>query len=141
MKEIAEFDRRYWEALGPSVGSPEQMAAALAMYPAMKEMMGKFQAENVKMDGTPVLTETTMETVRTQEQMAQESKQRDEPSDASPVRGLGGLIGRKLAGKKDDQGGPKNRGTVFTMNHELLKASPAVAESDLAVPSSFKEKK
>jgi dienelactone hydrolase len=31
MKEIAEFDQRYWEALGPSVGSPEQMAAALAI--------------------------------------------------------------------------------------------------------------
>ena len=117
------------------------MAAALAMYPGMKEMMGKFQAENVKMDGTAVLTETSMEAAKSPEQVAQESKQQEEPSDAGPVRGLGGLIGRRLAGKKQDQSGPKDRATVLTMVHELLKASPAVAASDLAIPAGFKEKK
>ena len=48
MKEIAEFELRYAQALqGPMVtgASPEQMAAALAMYPMLKDGLARMRAE------------------------------------------------------------------------------------------------
>jgi hypothetical protein len=143
MKEIAEFDQRYYRALqGPSLaGSAEQMAMVAAMYPAMKQMMGKLEAENVRMDGTPILTEMTTEVVKNPEQAAQESKQGGESGSVTSIRGIGGLLGRKMARKKEDEGAPKNRATVMTMNHELMRVVPAVAAADVSIPSGFKEKK
>ena len=55
MKEIADFDLRYAQKLyGPMVAgvSAEQMAAAMAMYPMMKDAMAKMSAEGGKIDGT-----------------------------------------------------------------------------------------
>jgi uncharacterized protein (DUF2147 family) len=145
MKEIAEFDQRYYKEMSGSAGLPgsaEQMAMVTAMYPGMKEMMGKMESENVKMDGTPILTETIMETVRSPEQAAQESKREGESSGGvTSIRGIGGMLGRKMARKKADEGGPKTRSTIMTFNHELLKVLPAVAASDVSIPAGFKEKK
>ena len=143
MKEIADFDQRYYKALqGPYglAGSAQQMAMAMAMYPAMKDMLGKMQAENVKMDGTPILTEMTMEVVKSPEQVAQERKQGGESSDVTSIRGIGGMLGRKMARKKEEEGGQKNRATIMTTSHELIKISPSVAASDLTIPAGFKEK-
>ena len=147
-KEIAEFDMRYWKALMGSeigAGAPEQMAAALAMYPAMKDMLGKVQVESGKMDGTSILTESTMETVRSPEQAAEAQKQ--EPADSSSgsvtsIRGIGGMIGRKMAHKKEEPAGAQqNKSIVFTTTRELLKVSTSVAFTDLAIPAGFREKK
>jgi hypothetical protein len=149
MKEIADFDVRYFQALGePSFGgmTAQDMAAAAAMYPAMKEMMGKVEAEKVNVKGTPILTETTMETVRSPEQVAKENQDEKERESSSPASlgGLGGMLGRKIMRKKE-QPAPSapasNRTTVMTMNHELLKVSTSVAATDVAVPAGFKEKK
>ncbi len=144
MKEVSDFNQRYYQALqGPNqVSADAQMAMMAAMYPAMKEMMGKMQTENVKMDGTPILTEMTTESVRSPQQAAQESKQEGESTSVTSVRGIGGLLGRRMARKKDEgAAAPTNRSTVMTMNHELLKAVPAVAASDVSIPPGFKEKK
>ena len=147
MKEIEDFDQRYRKALqGPfEIGAgAEQMAAALAMYPAMKEMIGKMQTEQVNMDGTPVLTVTTMEMVKSQEQVAQdEQEQKEEQPDITSLGGLGGFLGKKALGKKKQQEQPQsaNRVSVMTMNHELLSVSNDVAPADLAVPAGFKEKR
>jgi hypothetical protein len=73
LKEIQEFHRRYAEALqGPFSAemAAEQMTMAMAMYPAMKDMMGKMEAEKVNMEGAQILTEAVMETVLTAEQAA-----------------------------------------------------------------------
>lgn len=148
MKEIQEFDQRYQKALqgplGIGVGSAEQMAAALAMYPAMKDMIGKMQVEQVNMEGTPILTVTTMEMVRSPEQVAQEQQeQKEEKPDVTSLGGLGGFLGKKALGKKQQpaQGQSANRATVMTMNHELVRAGSEVTPSDLALPAGFKEKK
>jgi hypothetical protein len=147
MKEIEDFDQRYQKALqGPfEIGAgAEQMAAALAMYPAMKEVIGKMQTEQVNMDGTPVLTVTTMEMVKSQEQVAQEQQeQKEDQPDITSLGGLGGFLGKKALGKKKQQEQPQsaNRVSVMTMNHELLSVSSEVAPADLAVPAGFKEKK
>jgi hypothetical protein len=83
----------------------------------------------------------TTEVVKNPEQAAQESKQGGESGSVTSIRGIGGLLGRKMARKKEDEGAPKNRATVMTMNHELMRVVPAVAAADVSIPSGFKEKK
>jgi len=149
VKEIADFNQRYAKALGEAFnlgGSGEQMAMASAMYPGMKDMIGKMQTENVNMEGAQILTEMVMESVRNQAQMAQAQKQENESSDegVSSVRGLGGMLGRRLGRKKEaapDPNKPANRSTILTMNHELLKVSTDVPDADVAIPAGFKEKR
>lgn len=140
--EIAEFDRRYAEKLeGVSFGaSAEQMAAALAMYPLMKQAFAKFEAENVNMEGTAIQTTMTLETVKGAEQMASEEKAKaDQPSASGGVGGLLGGLGRRVARKKAE-GDPKTRSTFMTSTHEILKVSGEVGASDVAIPAGFRQK-
>lgn len=151
-KELADFDLRYAKAMEQTLGlggSMEQMAMAMAMYPGMKDMIGKMQVESVNMEGTQVLTEMTMEAVKSKTQMTQEPDQKQNQEAESSgglgsVRGLGGMLGRRLGGKKKTEGEadkPADRATIITMNHELLKVETSVPDSDLAIPAGFKEKK
>ena len=154
MKEIQEFDRRYAEKMAGVFGiGGEQMAMALAMYPAMQQMMGKFQTENVNMDGTAILTVMTMETVRSPQQAAAEPKPQAQESERAgnitSVRGLGGMLGRRIGKRKAESEPPaagagaasQTRATMMTSTHELVKISTSVAASELAIPAGFKEKK
>jgi hypothetical protein len=151
-KELADFDQRYAKAMEQILGlggSMEQMAMATAMYPGMKDMIGKMQVESVNMEGTPVLTEMTMEAVKSKTQMTQDQDQKQTQETESSgglgsVRGLGGMLGRKLGGKKKTEGEaekPADRVTIITMNNELLKVETSVPDSDMAIPAGFKEKK
>ncbi len=158
MKEIQDFDLRYARKMADAFfpGGAEQMGAALAMYPYLKEMMGKFQAENVNMDGTSILTVMTVEMVAdaqaAQQQQQQQAQQRREepPASITSVRGLGGMIGRRMAKRKAEEAqnqpsggaeGPKNRATFMTTTHELVRVATSLSPSDVAVPAGFKEKK
>jgi hypothetical protein len=156
MKEINDFDRRYSEKLNGSfamVPSAEQMAAAMAMYPMMKDAIGKFQAENVNMDGTPILTVMSMESVAGPEQMQrQQQQQKSQASDSSTtnitsVGGLLGGLGRRAVRKRAEQQQQKQqenatpgRATIMTMNHELVKVLTDVTAADVAIPAGFKQK-
>ena len=156
MKELHEFDRKYAEKMsGPfsfaDAASAQQMAAAMAMYPMMKDALGKFQTENVNMKGTSILTVMTMEAVQSAEQAAtQQQQQQRQDSDSgggiTSVRGIGGMIGKKMAARRKAEsdassGGPKTRATVMTMNHELVSVATSVGANDVAIPAGFKEKK
>jgi hypothetical protein len=145
MKEIAEFDARYAQKLyGTMLAgvSAEQMAAAMAMYPMMKQALGRMSTEGAKLEGTAIQTTTTMDAVPSAEQMAQESKAAE--SDSRPTGGgisgrLGGMLAKKIGPKKDDAG--KARSTFMTSNHEVLKVVTDVTPADVAVPVGFKENK
>jgi hypothetical protein len=147
IKEIADFDQRYAKALEGTIsfgGSAEQMAMAMAIYPGMKDMIGKMQMESVNMEGAQIFTEVIMETVSNPAQVSEEQKKESEPSSVSSISGLGGMLGRRLSRKKDTEGDankPKNRATILTFNHELLKVSTSLSAADLAIPAGFKEKK
>lgn len=161
MKEIQDFDRRYAEKMqfGSPMAGMEQMATAMAMYPHMKQALGKFQTENVNMNGTAILTTMRMETVpdpsqRSSAQNSQEQRSEDSTSMTPSVRGvLGGLggFGRRKSKKSDRSSDSSSgaapaaatpgRSSLFTMNHELVRVSSDVADSDLAIPAGFKEKK
>ena len=142
MKEIADFDVRYAQQLygGMFAGvSPEQLAAAMALYPMMKQAMGRMTIEGAKLEGTAILTTVTMDAVKSAEQIAQEATATEE----KPAAGLGGLLGglaKKAAARKGDDGS-KARTTFMTSTNEVLAIATAVSAADLDVPAGFRENK
>jgi len=149
MKEIADFDMRYAKQLyGETIAgvSAEQMAAAMAMYPMMKQALGRMSAEGSKLEGTPIQTTTTMDAVKSPEQIAEESKASASEDKSAAQGGVGGLLGgfaKKMAAKKMSGGedASKPRTTFMTATTEVLKVATDVAPADVAVPAGFKENK
>ena len=131
MKELADFERRYWAAIAPEAAgmSPEQMAAVVAMYPLFSKAMERLKSEGTKLQGTPLATTTVVEAVKSKEQMDQQAQQ-------SSGGGLGGMLARKMMKQQD-----KPRATVLTLNTETLEIAQTVAAEDLQIPAGFKEKK
>ena len=130
LKELAEFEMKYWKAIAPesALVSAEQMAAIAAMYPMIKPAMDRINQEKVNLKGTPLATSTTFEGVKSKAQVEEQSK-------SSSGGGLSGMLARKIA-KKDD----KPRATIFTMNTETLEIATAVGATDLDIPAGFKLK-
>lgn len=148
MKEVYDFDVRYAKQLyGTMIAgvSAEQMAAAMAMYPMMKQALGKMTSEGAKIDGTAIQTTTTMDAVKSEEQMAAEAKSSESDGKSSASAGVGGLLGgfaKKMAAKKmggDDANKP--RATFMTISSEVLKVVTDVTAADVAVPAGFKDNK
>ena len=153
MKEVADFHLKYAQKLyGPMIegASPQDMASAMAMYPQMKPALERMATEGRKLQGTAILTTTTIDAVQSAEQMAasQSSAGDAKSSGGSAPTSVGGLIGgfgRRMAKKKEDEpavaAGPKDRATVLTTTNETLKLSTTVADAEVAVPAGFKESK
>jgi hypothetical protein len=154
MKEVADFDMRFAKKVyaGLVAGVPaEQMAAATAMYPMMKQALGRMTTEGAKIDGTPILSTMTMDAVRSDEQVAQEAKEtKTAPADSggkipTSVGGLLGGLAKRAAAKKaaedETEKGDKSRATFMTTTTEVLKFATDVPASDVAIPSGFKETK
>jgi hypothetical protein len=151
MKDVADFQMRYMQQLQSPIPagavSADQMAAAFAMYPMLKEAMGKMRTEGVKVEGTPVLTTMTFDAVQSAEQQA-EARQQESKGSATPasVGGLGGMLARKMMKKKaeDPASAPANtapgRATIMTMVTETLSVSKDVTAADVALPAGLKEK-
>src|SRR5262249_8189727 len=150
MKEVAQFDMRYAQKLygGMTPGvSPEQMAAATAMYPMMKQAMGKMTTEGAKLQGSAIQTTTTLDAVKSAEEMQQEaqssssgSTQSDSGSKPTSVAGgLSGMLARKMMKKNNDENkdgasADKSRATIMTSTHEVLKVGTDVTAGDVAIP-------
>jgi hypothetical protein len=118
----------------------------MAMYPMMKQAMGKVTTEGGKLEGSPVLTTTTMDAVKSEEQIAEEAKSTGSESKSSTPTNPGSLLGgfaKKMAAKKMGGGDDANkpRATFMTMTSEVLKISTDVSAADVAVPAGFKESK
>ena len=124
MRELSDFERRYWKAIAPEVAgmSAEQMAAVMAMYPMVKQAMERLQAEGTKLQGTPLATTTVFEAVKSKEQAAQDSQQ-------SSGGGLGGMLARKMMKNES-----RPRATVFTLTHETLEVSSTRRRGGSAAP-------
>jgi hypothetical protein len=147
LKEIAEFDMRYARALGDffGMGAAEQMAMAAAMYPGMKDMIGKMQAENVNMKGAAILTQIVMESVQNPAKVSREPEGESESAGGlASVSSIGGMLGRRIGRKKapeGQEGKAQGRSTIMTVHHEVLRVSTDVSGADLEIPAGFKEKK
>lgn len=137
LKEVAEFDLKYWRQLQGSDAmgmSPEQMAMIIAMYPAFKQAADRLQKESPKLQGTPLASTTTVEGVKSKEEAAQQSSE----SAPKSIGGLGGMLARKMA--KKDENANATRATIFTAEHEFQEVQTSVAASDLDIPAGFKQK-
>ena len=133
MRELAEFQLRYWKAIAPEAPgmSPEQLATVVAMYPLVKQAMDRLNREQVNMKGTPLLTVTTFDAVKSPDQMTKESE-------SSSGGGLSGMLARKMMKKDKDE---KPRVTIFTINGETLEIATSVSAGDLEIPAGFKQTK
>lgn len=150
MAELQQFDLKYAQKLfGPMVtgASPQDMATAMAMYPQMKPALDKMKAEGSKIEGTPILTTTTMDAVQSAEQAAQATQSGGGSSAPPSIGGLLGGFGKKMAkkddSKKDDAAAPAKPGTTtfLTSTLEMLKLTTDVTADAVAVPAGFKEEK
>ena len=147
-KDLTDFEMRYAKALyGPMVvgASPQDMAAAMAMYPQIKPALDKMRAEGGKLQGTAILTDTRMEAVPpgTANTTAAAVPAPEEPK----KKGLGGMLGglKKMAeeAQKNDQNGgkPAERAIIMTTSMEMLKLTTDVDAAAVALPAGFTEKK
>jgi len=132
MKELAEFELRYWKAIAPETAgvSAEQMAAVLAMYPKVKQGLDRLAKEKETLKGTPLATVTTFDAVKTADQVAKESE-------SGATGGLSGMLARKVMKKED----AKTRATIFTLTDETLEIATSVSPTDLEIPAGFKQNK
>ncbi|MBE3134519.1 MAG: hypothetical protein IMZ55_13700 [Acidobacteria bacterium] len=145
LKEIADFDMKYWKALQtPAMAdAAAQMAQALAMYPGLGQAFTKLQSEKGNLDGTAILTTVTVESAPNPQQAAQAGEQ-----ESGKPAGIGGMLGGlgRLGRKKTDEpaapasggSGVKGRTAVMTTINEVLSVAAAASEADVAVPPGFK---
>ena len=140
MKELVDFEVRYWKAIAPEASgmSAEQMATVMAMYPMLKQGMERLNKEKVNMRGTALATVTTFDAVKGKEQMAKESDSSSSSNNSGG--GLSGMLARKMM-KKQQPSEDKARATVFTATTETLEISTTVAASDLEIPAGFRQEK
>jgi hypothetical protein len=146
MKEQEEFSRRYAQKLYGelvSVEAMQRMAAAMAIYPGIKDAMERMSKENVNLTGTPLLTTMTFQSVANAQQAEQQKEQEEEKVSASPGGLMGGLarrIGRRNQDQSKESATP-GRATILTSTSEVLKISTEVAADDVAVPAGFRQAK
>jgi len=150
LKDIADFERRYWEKLaGPiSAVDAQQMATVVAMFPGVKDAFARFNREDL--GGTAIQSTTTMDAVKSAEQMKQEasgssSASSDEKSNPASVSGaIGGFMRRRQQQQEKEAAAKPNanpaRSTFMTINNEVLKITPNVTAAEVAMPAGFKER-
>jgi hypothetical protein len=148
MKEVTDFDRRYYEKLaGPITAvDAQQMATAMAMFPGLKDAFARLSKEDL--GGTAIQTTTTTDAVKSAEQMKQEaaggsSASRDEKANPLSVGGAIGGFMRRRQQKPEDTAKPNtdpSRATFMTLNNEVLKITTNVTAAEVAMPAGFKER-
>lgn len=149
LREVGEFEMRYAQKLyGPMLAgaNPRDMASAMAMYPQVKPALEKAAVEARKLDGTPVLTSTTLEAVKSAAMVAEEQKAGNSASANGSAGGvptsvgsvLGGFARRAAQRKAEEKPAASDRASIMTTSTEILKVATTVADADLAVPAGFK---
>ncbi len=146
LKEIADFERRYYEKLaGPvSAVDAQQMATAMAMFPGLKEAFARLSREDF--GGTAIQTTTTVDSVKSAEQMTQAAASPSQSDDRANPASIGGAIGGFMRRRQQqkEQEAPANanpaRSTFMTINNEVLKIASNVTATEVAMPAGFKER-
>jgi len=148
LKEIADFERRYYEKLaGPVIAADaQQMATAMAMFPGLKEAFARLSREDF--GGTAIQSTTTVDAVKSAEQMKQQASQttasNDNKENPLSVGGaLGGFMRRRQQKQAETAAASPNanpaRSMLMTMNNEVLKIANNVTAADVALPAGFKQ--
>jgi hypothetical protein len=131
LDEIGQFEMKFVKAIYGEdfTAAAQSMAAALAMYPGLQDMLKQMETRLRALDGTTMAATMTVETVKSAAAMKQ--------SPAPPSGGLGGALARRLgAGRK-----PEQRSLLLTTVNETMSIDASAADADVAIPAGFKEKK
>jgi hypothetical protein len=114
------------------------MATAIAMMPGLKESFARVNKETL--DGTAIQSITTVEAVKSAEQMKQEQSGAASADQAPPtsVSGVVGGLMRRRAQANAEKNASTPRATFMTISNEVLKISTSVSASDVAMPAGFK---
>ena len=130
LKEMAEFELKYWKAIAPETAtiSAEQMATIAAIYPMVKPAMDRLGQERRALKGTALATTMTFEGVKSKAQIEADSK-------SASGSGLSGMLARRVMKKNDSP-----RAVIMTIISETLEIAPTVAATDVEVPAGFKLK-
>jgi hypothetical protein len=133
-RELADFEMRYMKKLyGEAyMAGMQQAMAAMAATPAFAKAMKTFNSKQGALDGTPIRSKMTFESVTGKEQTADQQQQSG--------GGLGGLLGRVRNRNRSQDSGPQ-RNSMFDSSNELLKASTSASAADVAVPDDFRLEK
>jgi hypothetical protein len=133
LDEIHEFDMKYFKAVyGEFLPSMAQLGAMAALYPGIQKLMARAEAESGKLEGTPLASTMTIETVRSAEALAAQ------PAPSGGGGGLSGRLARRVAGSR---GAPQPRSTLVTSTQELLSVETSASAADVALPAGFRERK
>jgi len=140
LKEITDFDIRYYKALmTPQLtADAQQMATAFAMMPGLKDAMARMQRAGL--EGTAISTTTTVEAVKSPEQMKQQ--QANGESGGGTPTSIGGALGgfmKRRAQQKQQDASASPRSTFMTSTNEILTIATNATAADVAVPAGFKE--
>jgi hypothetical protein len=158
LKEIGDFERRYFEKLaGPQVAADaQQMATALAMYPGLKDAFARLSKEDL--GGTAIQSITKIEAVKSAAQVKEDAANQSSSNstassnDSAPPTSIGGALGGFMRRRQQQQAEQKSsttpaekadpsRATFMTINNEVLKIATNVTAADVAMPAGFKENK
>ena len=121
-----------------------EMATATAMFPGLKEGLARLSREDF--GGTAIQTTTTIDAVKSAEQMAQQGSAAQGDSERSNPASIGGAIGGFMRRRQQqkEQEAPANadpaRSTFMTMNNEVLKIATDATAADVALPAGYKER-
>jgi hypothetical protein len=140
LKEISDFDARYFQKLqGPTPQiDAQQLATAVAMLPGLKEAFARYSKAGL--DGTAIQSTTTVEGVKSAEQMAQAQSAQgggDQGVPTSAGSAIGSLL-RRRAQANAEKNAASPRSTFMTLTNEVLKISTSVSAADVAIPAGFK---
>jgi hypothetical protein len=139
LTEITDFDMRYYKTIAGTTLAidPQQLAAALAMMPRLKDAVERYQQEGIS--GTPILSTMTVESVKSPEQMTAQANQ-DSGNNEVPTS-VGGAVSGAIGGllrRRAQKNAQNPRRTFMTVDHEVLKISTAISTADVAMPADFK---
>jgi hypothetical protein len=141
LKEVSDFDARYYQKLqGPTPQiDAQQLATAAAMLPGLKEAFARYSKAGL--DGTAIQSTTTVEGVKSAEQMAQAQSAAQGGGDQGVPTSAGSAIGsllRRRAQANAEKNAASPRSTFMTLTNEVLKISTSVSAADVAIPAGFK---
>lgn len=130
LDEIVQFHMKFAKAIyGESfIADAKQTASMFAMYPSFKPMSEKMQAQRDKLQGTPLLTITTFDGVKSQEDM------KAAQTEQSSGSGLGGMLARRLMRSRSKAG---QRSTLLTTTTETQSVTPTATDADVAIPAGY----
>jgi len=138
LEELWKFNMRFaqklWGKELPSMDM-QSMAQILAAAPAFADAMKAFAEKRDTLDGTPIRTTLTFETVLG---TAQQEARNEEASSGSGLTGrvIGGLLSRRK--KAESKEGEPRRSMLFTSTDEIRRAELTADPAQLAIPAGFK---